>query len=67
MDRVVRAGHRLFPLPDWSVAFESQAVLAKVHNTGAFLQALYLLVRENDPVFADRILPPLREAIGRVP
>ncbi|MGD8287076.1 MAG: DUF2785 domain-containing protein [Gemmatimonadota bacterium] len=55
------------PLADWSEAFQSEAGLAKRHNTAAFLTALYLLVREGDDDFSELLLPGLQEAVRRVP
>jgi hypothetical protein len=55
------------PLAEWSEAFQSRPGLAKRHNTVAFLQARYLMVREGDGDATARIVSPLMEAIGRVP
>jgi Protein of unknown function (DUF2785) len=54
------------PFPDWRVAFNSQAGLAKRHNTAAFLEALYFQVREEGPDVQDLLLPPLRRAIKQL-
>jgi hypothetical protein len=55
------------PLPAWDAAFQSQAGLAKRHNTAAFLLALHLMVSEDGSAFTARLSPGLEDAIGRVP
>jgi len=41
--------------------------LRKRHNTVAFLQSLYLYVREDGAEIHDRVFDPLLGAIKRVP
>ena len=55
------------PLPTWDAAFQSQAGLAKRHNTAAFLLALHLLVSEDGSGSTARLAPGLEDAIRRVP
>lgn len=56
------------PLSDWRDAFSTQAALARRHDTRAFLQAVYVGVRESDdPDLEARLLPGLREALAAVP
>lgn len=55
------------PLNEWREAFESEQGLIKRHNTVAFLQSLYLYVREDGAEIQHRVLEPLLEAIKRVP
>ncbi len=56
------------PWPDWSVAFSSEAALARRHNLTSFLSAAYLLAREGgDAAAAERLLPGLRAALRAVP
>lgn len=56
------------PLGDWAAAFESQAGLARRHDTRAFLLALYAMAREGgDPAVEALLRPPLVEALRAVP
>src|SRR5690606_5622356 len=55
------------PLNDWAEAFESERGLRKRHNTAAFLQSLYLYVREDGAEIHDRVFDALLAAIKRVP
>ena len=54
------------PLGSWDDAFQSQAGLAKRHNTTDFLLALHLFVSQDDSM-QERVMPALMEAIQRVP
>ena len=56
------------PLPSWDAAFKSQAGLARRHNTQAFLQVLYVMVRESgDATLQQRLLPGLVAALKALP
>ncbi len=56
------------PLPNWGAAFESEAGLAKRHNTLDFLSHLYLLVQESGNADVQAaLLPGLRAALRRLP
>lgn len=55
------------PLKAWSDAFQSQAGLAKRHNTTAFLHALYLFLRENgDAEVQEQLREPMLEALKQL-
>lgn len=51
------------PLSAWAQAYQSEQGLSRRHNTVAFLQNLYLYVREDGAEIQDRVLEPLIEAI----
>jgi hypothetical protein len=56
------------PLPSWDIAFKSQAGLARRHNTQAFVQVLYVMVRESgDAALQQRLLPGLAAARKSLP
>jgi hypothetical protein len=56
------------PLPSWDAAFKSQPGLARRHNTQAFLQVLYVMVRESgDATLQQRLLPGLVAALKALP
>jgi hypothetical protein len=56
------------PLPSWDAAFKTQAGLARRHNTQAFVQVLYVMVREsNDATLQQRLLPGLVAALKALP
>jgi len=56
------------PLPSWDAAFKSQAGLARRHNTQAFMQVLYVTVRESgDATLQQRLLPGLVAALKALP
>ena len=56
------------PLASWEESFKSQAGLARKHNTQAFVQTLYVMVREGgDPALQQRLLPGLVEALKALP
>lgn len=56
------------PLPNWSEAFKTQAGLARKHNTQAFVQVLYVMVREGgNEAVQQRLLPGLLEALKALP
>jgi hypothetical protein len=67
-DRWLQAVAAPTPLPGWSAAFASEAGLARRHDVVAFLSALYLLANEQDDVATrERLLPGLRDALGKIP
>src|SRR5258706_115270 len=52
------------PLPSWDAAFKSQSGLARRHNAQAFMQVLYVMVRESgDATLQQRLLPGLVAAL----
>lgn len=56
------------PLPSWEAAFKSQAGLARRHNMQAFMQVLYVMVRESgDAALQQRLLPGLVAALKALP
>jgi len=56
------------PLPSWEAAFKSQSGLARRHNTQAFMQVLYVMVRESgDATLQQRLLPGLVAALKALP
>jgi hypothetical protein len=56
------------PYSEWAAVYESQAGLAKRHNTATFLNALHVYVIEaNDPVAKAQLLPALSAAIKQLP
>lgn len=56
------------PLPSWDAAFKSQSGLARRHNAQAFMQVLYVMVRESgDPAPQQRLLPGLVAALKALP
>jgi hypothetical protein len=56
------------PLGDWRQAFQSEAGLARVHDTRDFLQALLALsVRTEDAALRERIQPAIVAALGQIP
>jgi hypothetical protein len=56
------------PLPNWEGAFKSQSGLARRHNTQAFVQVLYVMVRESgDAALQQRLLPGLLAAMNALP
>jgi len=56
------------PLPSWDEAFKTRAGLARKHNTQAFVQVLYVMVRESgDVALQQRLLPGLVEALKALP
>jgi hypothetical protein len=56
------------PLPDWGEAFKTQAGLARKHNTQAFVQGLYVMVREGgNEALQQRLLPGLVAALKALP
>lgn len=58
----------LAPLQSWDDALGTQAGLARRHNTQAFVQVLYVMVRESvDAELQQRLLPGLVDALKRLP
>ena len=56
------------PLPSWEEAFKTQAGLARKHNTEAFVQVLYVMVRESgDEALQQRLGPGLHAALRALP
>ncbi len=56
------------PLPNWGEAFKTQAGLARKHNTQAFVQVLYVMVREGgNEALQQRLLPGLVAALKLLP
>ena len=56
------------PLPNWDEAFKTQAGLARKHNTQAFVQVLYVMVREGgNEALQQRLLPGLLAALKALP
>lgn len=56
------------PLSSWDAAFKSQSGLARRHNTQAFMQVLYVMVRESgDATLQQRLLPGLVAALKALP
>lgn len=56
------------PLPTWGEAFKTQAGLARKHNTQAFVQVLYVMVREGgNEALQQRLLPGLVAALKALP
>lgn len=56
------------PLPNWGEAFKTQAGLARKHNTQAFVQVLYVMVREGgNEALQQRLLPGLVGALKALP
>jgi len=56
------------PLANWDEAFKTRAGLARKHNTQAFVQVLYVMVRESgDTALQQRLLPGLVEALKALP
>jgi len=55
------------PLRSWDEAFQSQAGLAKRHDTASFLLALHLLVSEDASASTANLVPGLEDAIRRIP
>ena len=56
------------PLPSWDAALKTQADLARRHNTQAFVQVLYVMVRESaDAQLQQRLLPGLVAALKALP
>ncbi|MBC7916283.1 MAG: DUF2785 domain-containing protein [Rhodoferax sp.] len=56
------------PLSAWDAAFESTAGLSRLHNTKAFLLALYVNVQESrNEVLLSTLLPPVRDALLKLP
>ncbi|MEQ1686424.1 MAG: DUF2785 domain-containing protein [Burkholderiaceae bacterium] len=56
------------PLPNWGEAFKTQAGLARRHNTQAFVQVLYVMVREGgSEALQQRLLPGLVAALKALP
>ncbi|MDP3822437.1 MAG: DUF2785 domain-containing protein [Burkholderiales bacterium] len=56
------------PLPNWGEAFKTQAGLARKHNTQAFVQVLYVMVREGgNDALQQRLLPGLVAALKALP
>lgn len=56
------------PMKDWGEAFQSEAGLARVHDTRDFLQALYVLAsRSEDAALRERLLPAVTKAMDAVP
>ena len=54
------------PLAKWGDAWSSQRGLAKHHNTMAFLNPLYVYVRENGAEFQELVLPSIVGAIKQL-
>ncbi len=55
------------PFHDWSTAQQSQAGLAKHHDTTAFFNALFVATVPNfDEELADPLLAPLRQVMGEL-
>lgn len=54
------------PLAKWADAWTSQRGLARHHNTTAFLNALYVYVRESGAEFQDQVLPSIVAAIKQL-
>jgi hypothetical protein len=54
------------PLAKWGDAWTSQRGLAKHHNTMAFLNPLYVYVRENGAEFQELVLPSIVGAIKQL-
>lgn len=56
------------PLASWDAAFKSRAGLARRHNVEAFVQVLYVMVRESgDAALQERLLPGLQAALKALP
>ena len=56
------------PLADWSQAFSSEAGLARLHNTNAFLLVLYASLQESDDERSRAtLLPAVRRALHALP
>jgi len=56
------------PDADWPAALRSNAGLARRHNAQAFVQVLYVMVREGgDAALQQRLLPGLASALGILP
>jgi len=56
------------PLSEWAEAYKSQAGLARKHNTQAFVQVLYVMVRESgDDALIQRLQPGLLAALKALP
>ena len=56
------------PLGDWGKAFTSEAGLARLHDTRAFLHALLALtVRTEDAALRDRLQPAVAAALAPIP
>jgi hypothetical protein len=56
------------PLGDWGKAFTSEAGLARLHDTRAFLQALLALtVRTDDAALRERLQPAVVAALAPIP
>lgn len=54
------------PLATWADAWTSQRGLAKHHNTMAFLNSLYVYVRESGPEFQELVLPSIVGAMKQL-
>lgn len=56
------------PRPNWRESLETQEGLARKHNTQAFLQVLYVMVRESgSEAVQRRLLPGLLDALKALP
>ena len=56
------------PRPTWHASLETQEGLARKHNTQAFLQVLYVMVRESgSEAVQRRLLPGLLDALKALP
>jgi len=54
------------PFEDWNSIYHSQQGLVKVHNTRAFLHALYSLIKPSDNETLIIMVPALEQAIKKV-
>jgi len=54
------------PFATWAEAYGNQRGLAKIHNTRAFLQALYVATRESDNPHLQRLLPALTRGMASI-
>ena len=56
------------PFATWDAAFESTAGLSRLHNTKAFLLALYANLQESkNEALQNTLLPPVRDALLKLP
>lgn len=56
------------PFPTWDAALESRSGLSRLHNTKAFMWALYVNLQESkNEVLLETLLPPVREAVLKLP
>ena len=55
------------PLPSWDQAFQSNAGLARRHDTRAFLLLVYAQIRDSKDVELAKMLPAVSAALAAVP